>query len=72
MQYSQPIWDVILLFKKILIWKYWQIFCNTSKFANLRNMKLLVLFRFIYICKQTFSIMNIIKTKLGFKQTDVH
>ena len=37
---------------------------NASKFANLRKMamKLLVLFGFTYICKQTFSTMNINKT----------
>ncbi|XP_076811922.1 uncharacterized protein LOC143458902 [Clavelina lepadiformis] len=39
---------------------------NKSKFANLRKMamNLLVLFGSTYICEQTFSTMNINKTKL--------
>ena len=47
---------------------------NTSKFANLRKMamKLLVLFGSTYICEQTFSTMNINKTKLRSNLTDVH
>ena len=47
---------------------------NKSKFANLRKMamKLLVLFGSTYICEQTFSTMNIIKTKLRSNLTDVH
>ncbi|XP_009861644.2 general transcription factor II-I repeat domain-containing protein 2B-like [Ciona intestinalis] len=47
---------------------------NKSKFANLRKMamKLLVLFGSTYICEQTFSTMNINKTKLRSNLTDVH
>ena len=47
---------------------------NASKFVNLRKMamKLLVLFGSTYICEQTFSIMNINKTKLHSNLTDVH
>ncbi|PVD37222.1 hypothetical protein C0Q70_04217 [Pomacea canaliculata] len=47
---------------------------NESKFANLRKMamKLLVLFGSTYICEQTFSTMNINKTNLRSKLTDVH
>ena len=47
---------------------------NESKFANLRKMamKLLVLFGSTYICEQTFSTMNINKTKLRSNLTDVH
>ena len=47
---------------------------NASKFANLRKMavKLLVLFGSTCICKQTFSTMNINKTKLRSNLTDVH
>ena len=47
---------------------------NASKFVNLRKMamKLLVLFGSTYICEQTFSIMNINKTKLRSNLTDVH
>ena len=45
-----------------------------SKFSNLRKMamKLLVLFWSTYICEQTFSTMNINKTKLRSNLTDVH
>ena len=45
-----------------------------SKFANLRKMamKLLVLFGFTFICEQTFSTMNINKTKLRSNLTAVH
>ena len=47
---------------------------NESKFANLRKMatKLLVLFGSTYICEQTFSTMNINKSKLRSNLTDVH
>lgn len=47
---------------------------NEAKFVNLRKMamKLLVLFGSTYICEQTFSIMNINKTKLRSNLTDVH
>ena len=47
---------------------------NASKFANLRKMamKLLVLFGSTHICEQTFSTMNIYKTKLRSNLTDVH
>ena len=47
---------------------------NASKFVNLRKiaMNLLVLFGSTYICEQTFSIMNINKTKLHSNLTDVH
>ena len=47
---------------------------NAFKFANLRKMamKLLVLFGSTYICEQTFSTMNINKTKLRSNLTDVH
>ena len=47
---------------------------NASKFANLRKMamKLLGLFGSNYICEQTFSTMNINKTKLRSNLTDVH
>ena len=47
---------------------------NAPKFANLRKMamKLLVLFRSTCICEQTFSTMNINKTKLRSNLTDVH
>ena len=47
---------------------------NASKFANLRKMiiKLIVLFGSKYIREQTFSTMNINKTKLRSNQTDVH
>ena len=47
---------------------------NASKFANLRKMamKLLILFGSTYICEQTFSTMNINKTKLRSNLTDVH
>ena len=46
---------------------------NASKFANLRKMamKLPALFGFTYICEQTFSTMNINKTKLRSNLTDV-
>ena len=46
---------------------------NASKFANLGKMamKLLVLFGSTYICEQTFSTMNINKTKLRSNLTDV-
>ena len=47
---------------------------NASKFVNLRKMamKLRSLFGSTYICEQTFSIMNINKTKLHSNLTDVH
>ena len=47
---------------------------NPSKFANLRKMamKQLILFGSTYICEQTFSTMNINKTKLRSNLTDVH
>ena len=45
-----------------------------SKFTKLRKMamKLLVLFGSTYICEQTFSTMNISKTRLHSNLTDVH
>ncbi|KAK3600630.1 hypothetical protein CHS0354_031544 [Potamilus streckersoni] len=47
---------------------------NESKFANMRKMamKLFVLFGSTYICEQTFSTMNINKTKQRSNLTDVH
>ena len=47
---------------------------NASKFANLRKMamKLLVLFGSTHICEQTYSIMNINRTKLRSNLTDAN
>ena len=47
---------------------------NKSKFVNLKKMamKLLVLFGSTYICEQTFSTMNINKSKLRSNLTDTN
>ena len=47
---------------------------NKSKFVNLKKMamKLLVLFGSTYICEQTFSTMNINKSKLCSNLIDIN